>query len=70
MINNNELFAKIVSDNPPPYNLGDKVNTNIGVGFITNRIFKEREKSWKFTIRPFGLNNFYIDVDTVYGKVA
>jgi hypothetical protein len=69
MINNNELFAKTVSENPPQYRIGDKVNTNIGIGYISGHVFKEREKTWKFTIRPYGLTNYYTDVENVYGKV-
>ncbi len=30
MINNNELFAKVLAENPLPYRCGDKVNTNRG----------------------------------------
>ena len=69
MINNNELFAKVLADNPLPYHCGDKVNTNRGIGYISGYNFKDREKTWKFTIRPHGLTNYYTDVETVYGKV-
>ena len=69
MINNNELFAKVLAENPLPYHLGDKVNTNHGIGYISGYNFKDREKVWKFTIRPHGLDNYYTDVETVYGKV-
>jgi hypothetical protein len=69
MINNNELFAKILAENPPPYHVGDKVKTNRGIGYISGYNFKEREKVWKFTMRPYGLTNYYIDIETIYGKV-
>ena len=69
MVNNNELFSKILSENPPQYRIGDKVNTSQGIGFINGYVFKEREKSWKYTMYPYGLRNFSIDVTTVYGKV-
>ena len=69
MINNNELFAKVLAENPLPYHLGDKVNTNHGIGYISGYNFKDREKVWKFTIRPHGLDNYFTDVETVYGKV-
>jgi len=42
MINNNELFAKVLAENPLPYHFGDKVNTNRGIGFISGYNFKER----------------------------
>lgn len=70
MINNSELFAKVIADNPLPYQLGDKVNTNRGIGYISGYVFKEREKVWKFSISVFGVSNFYTDVDVVYGKVV
>ena len=69
MINNNELFAKVLAENPLPYRFGDKVNTDRDIGVISGYNFKDREKVWRFTIRPFGLTNYYIDVETVYGKV-
>lgn len=67
-IDNNALFAQILATNPLPYRYGDKVKTNRGIGFISGYNFKEREKTWKFTIRPIGLNNYYTDVEVVYGK--
>lgn len=70
MINNNELFAKTLSEHPPLYRIGDKVTTNSGVGYISGHVFKEREKIWKYTIQPVGLVNFYIDVERVDGKVS
>ncbi len=62
-------FCKVLAENPLPYRFGDKVNTNRGIGYISGYNFKDREKTWKFTIRPYGLPNYYIDVETVYGKV-
>ena len=46
MINNNELFAKVLAENPLPYHFGDKVSTNRGIGYISGYNFKEREKTW------------------------
>jgi len=69
MISNNELFAKTLSEYPPLYLIGDKVNTNSGVGHISGRVFKEREKIWKYTIQPVGLVNYHIDVVNVIGKI-
>lgn len=69
MVNNQELYAKILKDYPPQYRIGDKVKTSQGIGFINGYVFKEREKVWKYTMYPHGLKNFSIDVDTVYGKV-
>jgi hypothetical protein len=69
MVNNNELFSKILAEYPPQYRIGDKVKTSQGIGFINGYVFREREKSWKYTMYPHGLPKFSIDVDTVYGKV-
>lgn len=69
MINNNELFNKILTENPPSYRIGDKVNTSQGIGYISGCVYKEREKDWKYTVRLFGVNNCYTDVHSVYGKV-
>lgn len=60
-INNNELFAKVLVDHPPEFNLGDKVNSNFGVSFVTGRVFNERTKTWKYTVNPVSLKNFHVD---------
>ena len=65
MVNNKELFDKILAENPPEFRFGDKVKTNMGVGYVAGYVFNERLKSWKYTIRPHGLNNVYMDVTTI-----
>ena len=69
-IDNNALFAQRLISNPPEYNLGDKVNTSIGVAFITGRVFSEKDSTWKYTVNPFGLKNFHMDNITVFNKVT
>ena len=44
MVNNKELFAKILAENPLPYNFGDKVHTNHGIGYISGYNFKNERK--------------------------
>lgn len=65
MVNNKELFEKILKDHPPEFNIGEKVKTELGVGYIAGRVYNERLKGWKYTLRPYGLSNFFIDVNTV-----
>jgi hypothetical protein len=69
MVNNNELFANILKNNPPEYNYGDKVYTKSGVSFVSGRVFKEREKIWKYTVKPYGINT-HIDEVLILGKVS
>lgn len=68
MINNNELFQNTIKNYPPQYELGNLVNTSSGIGYISSRVFKEREKTWRYAIRPFALN-IQLDDVTVFGKV-
>lgn len=68
MVNNNELFQNTLKNYPPQYELGDKVNTTSGIGYITSRVFKEREKTWRYSIRPYALN-IQLDEITILGKV-
>lgn len=65
MINNSELFAKLLAENPPPFVYGEKVKTNAGIAYVAGYVFNERMKTWKYTVRPYGLNNFFIDVTTI-----
>jgi len=65
MINNKELFEKILSENPPTFSFGQKVKTNMGIGYVVGYVFNERLKNWKYTIRPHGLNNYYVDVTSI-----
>jgi hypothetical protein len=59
MIDNKAMFAKTLNDYPPEFNFGDKVKTEMGVGYITGRTFNEREKVWKYVYRPIGLNTHF-----------
>lgn len=68
MINNNELFQNTIKNYPPQYELGDLVNTSSGMGYISSRVFNEREKRWKYGIRVYALNMHLDDVN-VTGKV-
>lgn len=68
-IDNNALFAQRLKDSPPEYNLGDKVNTQYGVAYISGRVYSERENKWKYAINPVGLKNFHMDEVIVYGKI-
>jgi hypothetical protein len=68
-LDNNSLFAKTLIDYPPKYNLGDKVNyclgKSSGVGYVSGRVFKEREKEWKYTINPVALKDIHFDATNV-----
>jgi hypothetical protein len=64
---NEELYQKTLKENPPEYAIGDLVKTSGGIGYISGRVFKDKEKIWKYTIRVYGLKNYNIDVDAVLG---
>jgi hypothetical protein len=68
-IDNNALFQQLLITNPPEYNIGDLVKTSIGIAYVSGRAFKESDKTWKYVIKPYGLNNFNMDDVIVYGKV-
>lgn len=68
-IDNNALFAQRLISNPPEYNIGQKVKTNHGIGYISGRVFNEKENKWKYAFNPIGLNNRHVDDVIVYGIV-
>jgi len=61
-LSNNEQFTKYLADYPPQYNLGETVifyineKSQPSVGTIVGRIFKEREKTWKYTCKLHATN--------------
>lgn len=68
-LTNNELFAKTLQEYPPLYNVNDLVNTTNGIGYVSGRVFNEKEKKWKYTFKPYGLKNFNMDVNEVLSKL-
>lgn len=60
-ISDNQLFAKVLLDYPPEFKLGETINSNFGVSFVTGRVFNERSKTWKYTVNPIGLKNIHVD---------
>lgn len=68
-LDNNALFAERLRTNPPEYEMGTKVvftfvsnaNGRESVGFITGRVFNERDNVWKYTVTPYGLKNFHVE---------
>jgi hypothetical protein len=78
-LNNNELFAKLLIDHPPEYNIGDlvqgelanarRVNSMI-IGRIDCRVFNEREKIWKYSVSvDFGNVTTSFDLSKVLKKI-
>lgn len=65
-VDNNALFAQRLISNPPEYNIGDRVNTNYGIAFITGRVFSEKDNNWKYTVSPYCLNGIHVDNVTIY----
>lgn len=68
-LDNNALFAQRLIDNPPEYNLGDKVKCNYGIAFVSGRVFAEKDNKWKYTVNPFGLKNYHVDEVVIYQKL-
>lgn len=68
-LTNQEAYSKYLTDYPPEYKIGDKVKTNLGIGYISGHVFNERLKTWKYTFTHYSLHKYMFDVEIVYGKV-
>jgi hypothetical protein len=66
-LDNNTLFQQILAANPPQYQIKDLVVSDKGIGYISGRVFNEREKTWKYTINPYALKNFHMDNVKILG---
>jgi hypothetical protein len=62
VVNNNEIYNKYLTDYPPQYNIGDKVDTKHGIAKICGRVFKEREKVWRYSVKYDSIN-FIMDLE-------
>ena len=64
-IDNHGLFLQLLKDYPPEYNLGDYVKYYLKRGSITyrgyinSRVFNDREKTWKYTVKDPHLPTTY-----------
>lgn len=68
-LDNNALFAQRLIDTPPKYNVGDQVYYTFikqrecpHIGYIACRSYNDREKNWKYAIKPYALNCIFDDV--------
>ncbi len=64
-IDNNGIFARYLAEYPPKYKYGDTVYTNkYGWATISGRVFKEKEKTWKYTVCILGRYHFDVENET------
>ena len=74
-VNNNEQFANYLKNYPPQYKHGDAVkfmmNETGGTsfGYISGMVFKEREKTWKYTCKVYS-TNMHTDAYTILERAV
>lgn len=75
VVNNNEQYANYLKNYPPQYALGDAVkflmNERGGAsnGYISGMVFKDREKTWKYTCKVYA-TNMHTDAFAILERVV
>jgi len=62
VVNNNEIYNKYLVDYPPQYIIGQQIFTKNGVAKVCGRVFKEREKTWRYSVKYESID-FIMDLE-------